>query len=118
MRRGQSLNQKPQRIAAPVRGRCEAYLYGKIRVPNHRAKTPEFTTVYRLKPGLTRRGTQPLASAMTSSKHVYEVCPRKDKRGADLISDTLPFGLAILPPFTEHFALLNHEKTYLAVAAF
>src|SRR4029077_17877435 len=55
MRRGQSLNRKPQRIADPVRGRCEAYLYGKIRVPNHRAKTPEFTTVYRLKPGLTRR---------------------------------------------------------------
>jgi hypothetical protein len=29
---------------------------------------------------------------MTSSKHVYEVCPRKDKRGVDLISDALPFG--------------------------
>jgi hypothetical protein len=24
--------------------------------------------------------------------HVYEVCPRKDKLGADLISDALPFG--------------------------
>jgi hypothetical protein len=24
--------------------------------------------------------------------HVYEVRPRKDKRGADLISDALPFG--------------------------
>jgi hypothetical protein len=24
--------------------------------------------------------------------HVYEVRPRKDKRGVDLISDTLPFG--------------------------
>ena len=24
--------------------------------------------------------------------HVYEVRPRKDKRGADLISDVLPFG--------------------------
>jgi hypothetical protein len=24
--------------------------------------------------------------------HVYEVCPRKDKRGADLISSALPFG--------------------------
>jgi len=29
--------------------------------------------------------------AMTSS-HVYEVRPRKDKRGVDLISDALPFG--------------------------
>ena len=24
--------------------------------------------------------------------HAYEVCPRKDKRGVDLISDALPFG--------------------------
>jgi hypothetical protein len=28
---------------------------------------------------------------MTSSQHVYEVRPRKDKRGVDLISDALPF---------------------------
>jgi hypothetical protein len=26
------------------------------------------------------------------SLHVYEVRPRKDKRGVDLISDALPFG--------------------------
>jgi hypothetical protein len=29
---------------------------------------------------------------MTSSQHVYEVRPRSDKRGVDLISDVLPFG--------------------------
>jgi hypothetical protein len=29
---------------------------------------------------------------MTSSKHVYEIRPRKDRRGFDLISDVLPFG--------------------------
>ena len=29
---------------------------------------------------------------MTGSKHVYEVRPRRDKRGFDLISDALPFG--------------------------
>jgi hypothetical protein len=29
---------------------------------------------------------------MTSSQHVYEVHPRKEKRGVDLISDVLPFG--------------------------
>ena len=29
---------------------------------------------------------------MTSSQHVYEVRPRKDKRSFDLISDALPFG--------------------------
>ena len=28
---------------------------------------------------------------MTSSQHVYEVRPRKDKRGVDLISDALLF---------------------------
>jgi hypothetical protein len=29
---------------------------------------------------------------MTSSQHVYEVRPREDKRGVDVISDALPFG--------------------------
>jgi hypothetical protein len=29
---------------------------------------------------------------MISSKHVYEIRPRKDHRGIDLISDALPFG--------------------------
>ena len=29
---------------------------------------------------------------MISATHVYEVRPRKDKRGVDLISDALPFG--------------------------
>jgi hypothetical protein len=30
--------------------------------------------------------------AVTSSRHVYEVRARKDKRGVDQISDVLPFG--------------------------
>jgi hypothetical protein len=42
--------------------------------------------------GLTNRCSQPLAGAMTSSQHIYEVRPRKDHRGVDLISDALPFG--------------------------
>ena len=29
---------------------------------------------------------------MTSSRHIYEVRPRRDHRGFDLISDALPFG--------------------------
>ena len=29
---------------------------------------------------------------MTNSQHAYEVRPRKDHRGVDLISDALPFG--------------------------
>ena len=28
---------------------------------------------------------------MTSSQHIYEIRPRKDHRGVDLISDALPF---------------------------
>ena len=37
---------------------------------------------------------QPTArpGAMSRSQHVYEIRPRKDKRGVDLISDALPFG--------------------------
>jgi hypothetical protein len=39
------------------------------------------------------RCSEPLARyEMTSSQHVYEVRPRKDQRGVDLISDVLPFG--------------------------
>ena len=29
---------------------------------------------------------------LTRSQHVYEIRPRKDNRGVDLISDVLPFG--------------------------
>jgi hypothetical protein len=29
---------------------------------------------------------------MTATPHFYEVSPRKDHRGFDLISDVLPFG--------------------------
>jgi hypothetical protein len=29
---------------------------------------------------------------LTMTKQVYEIRPRKDKRGIDLISDALPFG--------------------------
>src|SRR5437870_2899869 len=41
---------------------------------------------------LTDRSSQRLAVAMISSQYVYEVRPRKDHRGVDLISDALPFG--------------------------
>jgi hypothetical protein len=32
-------------------------------------------------------------AAMSSSQHVYEIRPRKDRRGFDLIGDRLPLGL-------------------------
>src|SRR5262249_1523067 len=36
--------------------------------------------------------TKLLARTITNSQHLYEVRPRNDKRGVDLISDALPFG--------------------------
>ncbi len=33
---------------------------------------------------------------MTSLQHLYEVRPRRDKRGFDLISDVLPFRAAVV----------------------
>jgi hypothetical protein len=42
--------------------------------------------------GLTMAMQPTLACMMPSSQRVYEVRPRKDKRGVDLISDALPFG--------------------------
>jgi hypothetical protein len=40
----------------------------------------------------TRQRQNDMNGRMTSSQHVYEVRPRKDHRGVDLISDALPFG--------------------------
>ena len=31
-------------------------------------------------------------SPATTTRHIYEIRPRKDRRGVDLISDALPFG--------------------------
>jgi len=41
---------------------------------------------------LLREADKALQRALRSPMHVYEVRPRKDKRGVDLISDVLPFG--------------------------
>ena len=46
--------------------------------------------------GPTRRCNEPRPAPMTSSQHIYEVRPRKDKRGFDLISDALPFGRLVV----------------------
>ena len=49
--------------------------------------------------------------------HVYEVRPRKDKRGVDLISDALPFGrlwygdinaVANAIGYAEHYSRSHH----------
>ena len=52
---------------------------------NWRAKVPNNSSNQAMQP--TR-----WPGAITSSKHVYEVRPRKDHRGVRLISDALPFG--------------------------
>ena len=38
------------------------------------------------------RCSQPLTGTMTTLRHVYEVRPRDDHSGVDLLSDALPFG--------------------------
>jgi hypothetical protein len=63
------------------------------------------------------RCSQPLAVPMTRSKRIYEVRPRKDQRGVDLISDVLPFGalwygdanaVANAIGYAEHFSRSHH----------
>jgi hypothetical protein len=39
-----------------------------------------------------RAANDPASMPSMIPGHVYEVRPRKDKRGSDLISDALPFG--------------------------
>jgi hypothetical protein len=48
---------------------------------------------------------------MTSTAHIYEVRPRKDRRGFDLIPDMLPFGrgLAILIKSLEKMSRITRE---------
>ena len=50
--------------------------------------------------------------------HVYEVRPRKDKRGVDLISDVLPFGrLWYDGPNAVSNAIGGIAQVYLALAS-
>ena len=52
---------------------------------------------------------------MTNRQQAYEVRPRKDKRGVDLISDSLPFGrLWCTKPFSTSLSLnaLMHHNCY------
>ncbi len=70
------------RIAAIIRAKPEE-------IPSPRR--PDRILVRRNKRATHRKANveQP---ASTRLKHEYEVRPRKDKRGVDLISDALPFG--------------------------
>ena len=45
-----------------------------------------------LRHGRMECGADCSPDAVAHSQHVYEVRPRKDQRGVDLISDALPFG--------------------------
>jgi hypothetical protein len=44
--------------------------------------------------------------------HVYEVRPRKDKRGVDLISDALPFGRLCTASQTQISIAIGYAKFY------
>ena len=50
------------------------------------------TAVRRDPAGYARKSIPVHADQVSKIKHVYEVRPRKDHRGFDLISDALPFG--------------------------
>ncbi len=41
------------------------------------------------------QATQRTAGRRDDSQHVYEIRPRKDHHGVDLVSDALPFGAAL-----------------------
>jgi hypothetical protein len=50
------------------------------------------TAVRRDPPGYARKSIPVQADKVSEIKHVYEIRPRNDGRGFDLISDALPFG--------------------------
>jgi hypothetical protein len=43
--------------------------------------------------------------------HVYEVRPRRDHRGFDLISDVLPFGRLVVMTFGTHWNYYRQRST-------
>ena len=47
-----------------------------------------------------------------SSQHVYEIRPRKDRRGLDLISDRLPLGLLWFEGPNAFVDAVNYAKFY------
>jgi hypothetical protein len=49
---------------------------------------------------------------MISSQHVYEIRPRKDRRGLDLISDRLPLGLLWFEGPDAFVDAVNYAKFY------
>jgi hypothetical protein len=49
---------------------------------------------------------------MQSTMHAYEVRPRKDKRGVDLISDALPFGRLWYGEPNAISTAIGHAKHY------
>ena len=49
---------------------------------------------------------------MTSSQHVYEIRPRKDRRGFELISDRLPLGVLWFEGPEAIVDAVNYAKFY------
>jgi hypothetical protein len=61
------------------------------RVPASRCQT-DIPVIMQSAKSKPKRCNQPIKPTTVNSTHVYEVRPRRDKRGVDLISDALPFG--------------------------
>jgi hypothetical protein len=62
--------------------------------------------------------SQPLAGVMTTSQHVYEVHPRKDHRGVDLISDALPFGAFTKPGNAIDYAKFRSRSHHAVIRVY
>ena len=63
-------------------------------------------------------GSQPLVGVMTSSQRVYEVRPRKDRRGFDLMSHVLPFGRLWYSRRVSDCRMANNAATIRVDSAF
>ncbi len=47
---------------------------------------------------------------MTSSQQVYEVRPRRNRHGFDLMSDVLPFGRLVVMTFETHWNYYRQRR--------
>jgi len=64
----------------------------RLPLTTERWRCPKTCRVNDSVPKYTRGVVAARGEVMTAIKHLYEIRPRKDKRGVDLISDALPFG--------------------------
>ena len=54
-----------------------------------------------------------IVSRVPERSHIYEVRPRKDKRGVDLVSDVLPFGRVWYGEVSDAIDYTTSRSTYM-----